>query len=344
MGKKTLEHRLFSLKKQLKLLQNIHRLARAKVLQQDIALQLVKFGNKIERKIGRDIVLSLEEGNSFANGIKPWLNSLAYEALAAGEHTGNWASGVQNAITTLNSKMASTTLLFKALWKPVGGTVAMLAAAAAASKYLFPTLVELKGNGRMGMLASLAQSFGDFWLANGSLLFLIFCFVSISVTVALPLLVGDIRKAIDNIPVFRQYRLIQVSAFLRSFGNLSLAGFGMKEALEHINRQTSPYLTSHIAKMMDKIEDGNENLGNIINTGLLNPAEQNSLFLLGEIGGFDETLLNSADIHHELLIDEIELIKSFGTNLLKILGVTIGVLVGGGVITLVMDIALNIRT
>ncbi|MEL4287712.1 hypothetical protein AAEI02_22845, partial [Shewanella xiamenensis] len=60
-------------------------------------------------------------------------------------------------------------------------------------------------------------------------------------------------------------------------------------------------------------------------------------------GGTSETLLNSADIHHELLMEEIELIKSIGIDALKLIGFAIGLLMGGGVILQIMDIATRVN-
>jgi type II secretory pathway component PulF len=340
---KSLEQLLFNHKRQIKLLRNIHRLARSGVEQKLIAEQLIKYGQPTERKIGEGILRSIGNGQGFSLGTKPWLDSLAFEALAAGEHTGEWARGVQNAIITLSSKSASTSLLVKALWKPIAGIVALLAASAGISLYLFPMLDEIMTRGRKGQLSQLAASFGNFWADWGlligslTLLFVIALFLSLSV------MTGNFRKQIDNFPVYRQYRMIQTGAFLRSMGNLTLAGFGLKDALLQTKKHANRYLLHHIAKMLEKIEWGEKNLGYIMATGLLNKAEENSLFLLGQIGGTSETLLNSADIHHELLMEEIELIKSIGIDALKLIGFAIGLLMGGGVILQIMDIATRVN-
>ncbi|AZQ13267.1 hypothetical protein [Shewanella khirikhana] len=339
---KSLEQLFFNHKKQIKLLRNIHRLARAGVEQKRIAEQLIKYGQPTERKIGEGILRSIANGQGFSLGTKPWLDPLAFEALAAGEHTGEWARGVQNAIITLSSKSASTSLLVKALWKPLAGIVAMLAVSAGISRYMFPMLDGIMIRGRKGHISQLAASFGDFWLDWGLVIGSITLLIVIAVFLSLSVMTGTLRKQLDNFPVYRQYRLIQTGAFLRSMGNLTLAGFGLKEALLQTQKHANRYLLHHIADMLKKIEWGEKNLGNIMATGLLNNAEEDSLYLLGQIGGTAETLLNSADIHHELLIDEIELIKSIGINVLKIIGFCIGVLMGGGVISQIMDIATNV--
>ncbi|MCS6162456.1 hypothetical protein [Shewanella baltica] len=339
---KSLEQMFFNHKRQIKLLRNIHRLARCGVEQKLIAEQLIRYGQPTERKIGEGILRSIGNGQGFSLGTKPWLDSLAYEALAAGEHTGEWARGVQNAIITLSSKSASTSLLVKALWKPIAGIIAMLAVSAGISLYMFPMLDGIMTRGRKGQISQMAASFGDFWVDWGLLIGSITLLVVIAVFLSLPVMTGNIRKQIDNFPVYRQYRLIQTGAFLRSMGNLTLAGFGLKEALLQTKRHANRYLLHHIAEMLKKIEGGKKNLGNIMETGLLNKSEENSLYLLGQIGGTPETLLSSADIHHELLIDEIELIKSIGIDALKIIGFCIGALMGGGIILQIMDIATNV--
>ncbi|NSM26839.1 hypothetical protein HT094_22325 [Shewanella sp. ZOR0012] len=339
---KSLEQLLFNHKRQIKLLRNIHRLARSGVEQKLIAEQLIKYGQPTERKIGEGILRSIANGQGFSLGTKPWLDSLAYEALAAGEHTGEWARGVQNAIITLSSKSASTSLLVKALWKPIMGIVAMLAVSAGISFYMFPMLDGIMLRGTKGQIPQLAANFGEFWLDWGLLIGSITLLFVVAVFLSLSVMTGNFRKQIDNFPVYRQYRMIQTGAFLRSMGNLTLAGFGLKEALLQTKKHANRYLLHHIAEMLKKIEWGEKNLGTIMATGLLNKSEENSLYLLGQIGGTSETLLNSADIHHELLTEEIELIKSIGIDALKIIGFCIGALMGGGIISQIMDIATNV--
>lgn len=339
---RTLEQIIFTQRKQIKLLRNIHRLARCDVEQKLIAEQLIKYGQPTERKIGESILRSIVNGQGFSPGIKPWIDSLAFEALAAGEHTGEWARGVKNAITTLTSKNASTSLLIKSLWKPALGIVGMLAVSAGLSSYLFPMLDGIMNKGRKGLLSELAQSFGDFWVSWGVLIGLISALLAVLIFASLPIFVGPFRQKIDNYPIFRQYRLIQVSAFLRSIGNLTLSGFDLKTALLHSKHHTNPYMVNHISKMVININGGSKNIGDTMNTGLLNKAEQNSLMLLGQIGGTSETLLNSADIHHEILMEEISTIQAIGIDTLKITGFLIGVLMGGGVVMQIMDIATKV--
>ena len=340
---KSFEQIFFNHKRQIKLLHNIHRLARSNVQQKLIAEQLIRFGQATERKIGESILRSISNGHSFSAGIKPWLDPLAFEALAAGEHTGEWAQGIQNAVITLSSKSASTSLLIKALWKPIAGLVGMLVASALLSGYLFPMLDGIVQHSRKSQISQLATAFGRFWLEWGALIGSITVLIIVALAIALPIFTGPIRQSIDNFPVFRQYRMIQTGAFLRSIGNLTLAGFGLKDALLHAKRHANRYLLAHISQMIHKIEWGEKNIGYIMNTGLLNRAEENSLLLLGQIGGTSETLLNSADIHHEILMEEIDVIKSVGFNALKLIGFAIGALMGSGIVIQIMDIATNIK-
>ena len=328
---------------QQRLLSDLHRLAKAGLKQREVAEQLVLFGSKPQRKIGKQILRSIEAGEGFAAGLKPYLASMAWEALVANEATGRWAQGLAHAKQAVTTQSAATYELVKALLFPALGLMVLIGIAGVNATDFLPLLSTLVPERLWGGLTLTALYMGQFcatWGANMGLGCLMLLVLS---TVTLPWFKGGARQAIDNFPLYRQYRLIQVSTLLRSMSHLSQAGFGLQDTLTHLKRHTTPYLREHMTQMQQHIKQGEVNLGRIMDTGILNKAEQHSMLILGDIGGAADTLSNCADIHHELLMSEIAIIKSWGANGLKLFAAAIGGIIAGGIGQVLMLIPTTLR-
>lgn len=335
--------RTLSKRAQQRLLGDLYRLAKAGLKQREVAEQLTLFGNKNQQRIGKQIIASLDNGESFAAGLKPWLTSMAWEALVANEATGRWAQGLAHAKQAVTTQSAATFQLIKALLFPSLGLVTLIMLAGMNATQFLPLLEELVPQRMWGgftLTALYAGQFSATWGANIGLMCLALLVLAV---VTLPWLSGPLRQAIDNLPLYRQYRLIQVSTLLRSMSHLSQAGFGLQDTLTHLKRHTTPYLRTHMTLMQRHIKQGEVNLGRIMDTGILNKAEQHSMLILGDIGGTGDTLANCADIHHELLMSEIDLIKTWGANVLKIFAAIIGGLIAGGIGQVLMLIPTALR-
>ena len=343
LNSSSLKYMLFDLKKQKAFINSVMRLASVGIHQREIAEQLVKYGSAQDALIGNDILNAIEVGNSFIEGVKPWVDPLVFEALLVGQKTGNWVDGLENALRTLEMSQASTVTLAKTMAKPILTFIALLAVSGATYKYFFPMVGTMMPQNRWGGLTQTAYSFGQFCSDNGEMGLTIFIALIIAVTVSLPIFVGELRGKIDNFPVYRQYRLIKVSNFLTSLSNLASAGFGLRDSIDTLAPSASIYAKSHLNLMMERIEDGAVNVGDILDTGFLDPAEIRTLKLLGEIGGVEDTLKLSADMHKALLLLSISRLTEIGASAIKLIGLAVGVLMGGGVLMLIMDIATNIR-
>lgn len=316
---------------QQRLLGDLHRLAKAGLEQKKVAEQLVLFGNNTHQKIGKQILLALNEGNSFATGLRPWLSSIAWEALAANEATGQWAQGLAHAKQALTTQHAATYQLMSALLSPILGLGILIGLAGVNATHFLPmlsTLVPERSWGGLTLTSLYVGQFSATWGANIGLGCVV---VLMLATLTLPWLRGPLRQSVDNLPIYRQYRLIQVSTLLRSMGYLSQAGFSLQDALTHLKRHTTPYLRGHMTLMQRHIKQGEGNLGHIMDTGILNKAEHHSMLILGTLDSKEESLNNCADIHHELLMSEIAIIKSWGSNGLKLFAAAIGVIIAGGI-------------
>ena len=330
--------RQFNPQKQAQFLHKIQRLSLAGMLQKDIVGQVMKYGTAMERKVAQDVASSLANGRGFADGIRPWLISIAYQSLKAGEHIGDFQQGLNDALAAIETQNTSTTVLINALTTPIIGIIALFGTSALAANYVYPMLSKQLPRPQWGALSSFSESFGLFFGHYGVYLLLLFALICIGIVIALPLWVGEHRKKVDNGFVFRQYRLIHTAHFLNSISNQTLSGIGIKESLSNYISTTPPYVAWHIHKMLTQIRQGKNNVGDIFDVQLLNQEEQETLTLLGGIDTLDP-LKKSAEMHQELLVQEVALIQSIGKNTLKLLGAFVFGLTAGGIISLIFNIA-----
>lgn len=333
----------FNAKKQAKLLHKIERLTNAGLHQKAIINQIITYGETTEQQVAMDIKRALGSGTSFSEGIKAWLPPIAYQSLRAGEHIGDFQQGLKDALNAIETQSTSTTVLAKALAGPMVGIIVLLGASGLVAQFVFPMLEAQLPRQRWGSLASFADAFGRFFIDYGGTLLVLLALLLVGLTIALPKWITHTRKKLDNLLLFRQYRLIHTAHFLNSISHQTLAGIGLKDALIHYQSSAPPYVAWHTALMLSHIRLGVTNIGAILDVGLLNKEEQDTLAQLGEIGKTPETLKKSADMHSELLLYEVALIEIMAKNSLKILAALVFALSAGGVISLIFTIATQQR-
>ncbi|EPN0316274.1 hypothetical protein ACTTZI_004176 [Vibrio vulnificus] len=331
--------RRMSIKKQVKFFNNILALAKANMTQKEIATRLEEFGTKDEKAIGNACLDSLEKGGTFATGVEPWIEPMAWESLLAGEKVGNWAKGVENALKVLETSSSLGGALIMSFLKPIGMLVAGLGGLVGAKVAFFPKIMDLYSMNRWNDISKTAYSMGE-WIQNYWLILVSAIVIAVVGTMLMiSLLTGSIRDQLDKFPIFRHYRLILGANYMRSLGNLTMAGFGLKESLSSSRSAANRYQKVHIDRAIKTIGIGAKNIGDILDTGLLDPSERSTLKVLGEKGGYSQTLLDCADITQHKVKEELRLMIFFSTNIIMFIAAMFLFLLMGGVGILMFDLS-----
>ncbi|WP_412497209.1 hypothetical protein [Vibrio fluvialis] len=335
--------KVLSKKRQIRLLKEIGRLSKAGIRHKNIAKQIIKYGDSSRTvDVGKSCAKALEKGVAFSEGLQPFLSNQAYLALTSGEHGGDFQRGIDDAVNALNMEEASTGTLIRVLVKPITGIITVFWGSAILAAYAYPKIANFLPRHQWDALARASESFGVFWLNHGYPILALFIATIILVVMSIGRHWGW-RPLIDNWPIFRQYRFIQCSNFLTSIAHQLSVGTPLKFALKHYQAHCSSYLSHHISLMLKQIRKGETSIGRIFDTGLLVPSELDTLRMLGEIGDADVTLKNSAQMHSERLLTEIELVKTWGKNIFWVLAAFIGMFQAFGLLTLVFNLALNLK-
>ncbi|KLV03495.1 hypothetical protein ABT56_18845 [Photobacterium aquae] len=335
--------RRLSQKKQILLLKNLRTLVSSNLTQKEIAQRLVEFGTKEEQSLGHAVLASLNVGGTFAMAAKPWFSPMAWEALIAGEKTGVLEKGIKNALKILEIGNVTGMGFFWGLLKPIGTVIVMFAALIGAREAFFPKIMDLYSISRWGDVSIAAYNFGGFLSDWWKLILCIILSLIAIVIFTIKYSVGMFRNKLDKFPVYRHYRLILSANFLRSIGNLILAGFSLKESLSSTKEQSNLYLSYHIDIVMKNIGRGYLNIGEILDTGLLDRSEQSALKVLGGRGGnLSQTLLNCSEITQDKVVNELSNLQKILYNILMPIGGLLSFLLMGGVGMLMFDLSTNI--
>ncbi|WP_099609476.1 hypothetical protein [Vibrio coralliilyticus] len=330
--------RRLKVNQQIKLLQKIFQLHEAGIHQDLIAAQLKKHGSELEKQIAEDCLTAISLGKNMSPGLKEYLSPNAYLSLLSGERVGEFGVGIKDAIRALNMQDASTIAVFKALYKPILSFVALVFISAAMSKFAFPNLEEQVDRAHWKTLSLMADAFGQFWLDYGLLVGGGLMAVSILIGVSIRWFTGEFRTAIDDLPVFRQYRFIHCANMLTTLAHQMSVGEALKPSLEHYQLQSGKYISYHIDKMLNTLQTGRTSVGDVLDTGLLIDEEMDTLKLLGKTIAAADTLKRSANLHHQKLTGEVEALKVWGQRTFNTITYILGAMMVSGIVLLAFDI------
>ncbi|WP_133305461.1 hypothetical protein [Vibrio sinensis] len=308
-------------------------------MQKDIASQIEKYGTTKERAIAKSCLQSIARGAGFSQGLKPWVSANAYLGLLGGEKASNFEQGLRDALGALKVDEASGSAIAKVLIKPLLGVLLLLLVSALLAAYAFPSLSEQAPRQTWGFLSLSGEQFGLFWLHNGLYVLGLFSVLLPLMVLSLSRYCGEHRVKLDVLPVYRQYRFIHCTNFLTSTAHQTAVGTPLKESLEHYREHATPYMKHHINTMLRALGAGKSNIGDILDSGLLDAEELDTVKLLSDSGNASVILKKSALMHSEQLLLEIDRLKTWGSRILFTLLATVGAWMALGVGSLALHIA-----
>jgi type II secretory pathway component PulF len=327
------------LKVQLTLFDQLIGLHSAGLGQKDILLQLQKFGGKSEQAVAQYALIEMGKGLSMAHGLKPFLSELAFQSLLAGETSGHPLQGLKDAKRVLTTQTLGAATLLKAIAIPVVISLVLLGVAALCSAFVFPSLAEQMPMRQWGSLSRLAYELGVLAQYTLPILIPLLVVLGITIALALPLWSGRRQRMIEHVPFFWHYRLLQSVNLMTTLGHQISAGIGVKKALLHTHKNSTPYIQAHLDIMLMRIGQGKTNIGDVLSSGLLRREDENLLRLMGQTGQTGDVLLKSAALCEAALTRSLQSLNANAIRAIKIVGALLGALLIFGIITLIFDIA-----
>ena len=292
--------------------------------------QLVRFGDSQSQSIGRAGLVALENGTVIP-ALEGWLPALVINSIDVAEQAGNRQLGLKAALAQLEGGQNVILRLAGVIAVP------FFALIGAGSLGVFVSGEILKSVSSAGV--GIGNTINQAVAIYGPLAVMAFSASMVAVAVSFGLWRGELRTHTNNWPLYKQYRLSQAHALLTSLGNLSKCGMKLDDALGAVSASgATRYLQSHIAQMRQRIdEEGEKNLGKIMNTGLLLPFERANLEVLGETGDNAKLLLKSGSNHEKALKKQMGFISAVLPKLTVVLAILLLLGLLGSAMSQLMD-------
>lgn len=114
---------------------------------------------------------------------------------------------------------------------------------------------------------------------------------AIIVSWTMPRWKGPIRvKYVDKLPPWSIYRTYQASSFLISLASMMKGGTSTYDALRSMHKTASPWMQSHLDKMMFLTRQGLENPGDALDTGLLHDDDAGDIKDYSSLNNFPDAV------------------------------------------------------
>jgi len=258
------------------------------------AMAFMADNTRAPKKLAAASVLSaLEGGDALADGFAGWFPLEAIEAIRAGEASGDVRGALRSVAGSLDKRAGLTSLVLGELGYPslllvqVIGTLGYIGSKKVG---IFQTMSELLPRERWPSLSitveSLSAAVRGYWFLVPVVLIGMLWFSRQTLTTY----IGEYRERLDKMPIFATYRRMVTAELLGSLALMLANGVKLRNAIGLLERNASPYLATHLARMRVRLEQGTTNMGTVLNTGLLDDELMKRLELLAGARNVDQTI------------------------------------------------------
>jgi len=239
------------------------------------------------------VLAALEAGDSLADGFAGWFPLEALEAIRAGEASGDVRGALRSVAESLEKRAGLVSLAMGELAYPsillvqVIGTLGYIGSKKVG---IFQTMSELLPRHRWPSLSLTIESLSGlvrgYWFLIPIVLLAILWFARHTLSTY----IGEHRERLDRMPIFATYRRMVTAELLGSLALMLSNGVKLKSAIGLLERNASPYLATHLARMRVRLEQGTTNMGTVLNTGLLDEELMKRLELLAAARNVHQTI------------------------------------------------------
>lgn len=233
---------------------------------------------------------TIAKGHPFAEGLHGWYPQTVIAIVRAGEESGTLTRALRAATSALVASQQIVTSFLSILTYPlVVITMGLIVAVFVNHSILMDFRLMLPVN-RWPDIAVSFSSFAFFIEQWWAVLLAFVLVTSFVVSVTIVNYVGPLRPWLDSLPIFNFYRKMTAARFLEMLGILLSNGLVLKQALVILKRQTVPYLAWHVQAMEYRLGGGKEDMGEVLDTGMIDTQEILRLRLITKTSHFEEAL------------------------------------------------------
>ncbi|ANU39404.1 type II secretion system F family protein [Vibrio scophthalmi] len=290
---------------------------------------LIKHGDDSTKKIGKEGLEAPGKGLAFSDVLAKWCSPVVASTIASAESAGNRKVGIEAALNELSGGQNVMGRLFKIVAFPMLIVLAVGYLGVYVSGEILGAIRAPRG---------FAIDLRDFLQGSGVLTLAGIGFVLMMMGVSMPRWSGPSRQWVEGIPLYSHYRIGAAAGLLRTLYNLSSAGMNLNEALEVAAKNGTPYLRGHIKVMRELLVTEN-NIGKVLNSGLLLPRSRSNLEVLGESSQVTRLLDRAALYHQNEVTKRLNRIDLVLPKVILILAIVmLGVLIGSSMMLLLNSV------
>ncbi|WP_105903622.1 type II secretion system F family protein [Vibrio gangliei] len=307
------KNRVFNREQQLELLEDLILALNAKQSPLEAMRNSLEFCTPKNRTAYSEIYSVLNRGASLSRALDGWFDPMIVLSIKAGEGNRRQIQALENAKTTLENQSGVTGKIVKANGYPLFLIIlGNVMNAVVAQLVIEPMLVD-KPILSFPVITQISYSFGKFFMYNWYFLVLAVFSLIFVIQIILATWTADVRfSRFDNFIIFKQYRILTASSFLRSMAVMLKSKQILKTALDAVKESSDPYLANHAKEMLYSISD-KTGVGQVMDTGLLLDQEIARIKSITSKSndGIDELLVMVAERHEKVLNKSLDRIGKY---------------------------------
>lgn len=258
------------------------------------------------KQVCQSVIRALNEGGLMVDGFKGWFPEEIIISIRVGEQRGLLVKTLRNVIDYLQANSGGVILfLSKSAYSLMIMVMAFIMAVNVNDGF-YSVVKEIKPMEEWPSDAVTIYSFWEFMIQYWWLLLLSLCAVGAFISYQLANSIGDIRTRMDDLPIYKLYRLQQGAVFLKSLGLLLQNGTSLNESITEIEKGSTQYMSYHLRRMRHKLATGDGNEGDVLNTGLLQTETINRLRTLADISDFEVAMVRLGEQTLTMTIKQLE--------------------------------------
>jgi type II secretory pathway component PulF len=236
-----------------------------------------------QKLVAGSILKALESGSPLAEGFIGWFPMEVVEAVRGGEAAGDVRAALASVARMLQRNAGIAGLVIGELMYPtmlLVQTLAIVAYIGSEHVGFFQTMGTLLPRGRWPLVSIVLEDISSFIRGGWWTLPIVLTGLIVTIRNVLRLYTGTLREKLDVAPMFSTYRRLLAADVLQGLSLLMANRVRLQDCITLLERNASPYLASHLARMRVRLEQGTTNLGAVLDTGLLDRALMRRLQLL----------------------------------------------------------------
>lgn len=264
-------------------------------------------------------IMELEKGGRFSDALAPWVPASELMLIEAGERGGALQAGLAEAVVLSTASARNKAAIIGGVAFPLALVAMLMGMLSMFQVKMAPVFKGLMAVELWPESARTLDTISGFVYNQIYIVIIIFVVVSAIISKTMGTWTRAPRHIFDKLPPWNIYRSYQASSFLIAMSSLMRAGVPAYDALKSMDKNASPWMKVHLAKMMSMMNLGAGNMGRALNTGLLDEETAGDVEDYSRLGSFSDAIYVLGSRSLEDGIKQIQARMAVVKNLLLVL-------------------------